>query len=74
MKRSFIAYFAHDEETNTYYGNVPGIEGAHTYADTIEELQTMLQEVSELCLEGMDVEDKKHLPVREGILQIEVSA
>ena len=72
MNRSFIAYFAHDEETNTYYGTVPGIEGAHTYADTIEELQDMLKEVTELCLEEMDEEDKKKLPVREGVLQVDV--
>ena len=73
MNRSFIAYFSHDEETNTYYGSVPGIDGAHTYADTIEELQDMLIEVTELCLEEMDDEDKKHLPVREGTLQVKVT-
>ena len=72
MNRNFIAYFSYDEETNTYYGTVPGVDGAHTQADTIEELQVMLKEVTELCLEVMDEEDKKLLPVREGIIQVEV--
>ena len=73
MNRSFVAYYSHDEETDTYYGIVPGIDGAHTYADTIEELQDMLKEVTELCLEEMNEEDKKYLPVREGTLQVEVT-
>ena len=32
---------------------VPGIPGAHTQAETLDELQTNLKEVVELCLEEM---------------------
>ena len=73
MKQNFIAYFSHDAETNTYFGTVPGINGAHTQADTFEELQSMLKEVAELCIESMDNDDKQYLPLREGMLQIEVA-
>ena len=73
MNRTFIAYFSHDEETNTYFGTIPGIDGAHTQADTLEDLMEMLKEVAEIRLEDMDIEDKKFLPVREGMLQVQVA-
>jgi len=73
MNRKFIAYFSHDPETNTYFGTLPGIDGVHTQADTIEELEIMLKEAAELWLEDMDSEDKQYLPVREGVLNVEVA-
>ncbi len=51
---------------------VPGIPGAHTQAETLDELQKNLREVVELCLEEMDEEAKKQVPEFVGIQQLEV--
>ena len=73
MSRKFIAYFSYDPETDTYFGTLPGIDGVHTQADTIEELEHMLKEAAELWLEGMDTEDKQYLPEREGTLTVDIA-
>jgi predicted RNase H-like HicB family nuclease len=49
--RTFTAYIEYDPETKLYVGIVPGIPGAHTQGETLNELQANLQEVLELCLE-----------------------
>jgi predicted RNase H-like HicB family nuclease len=67
------AYIEKDSETGLYVAIVPAIPGAHTQAETLDELQKNLQEVIELCLEEMDPESKKLLPEFVGIQQIEVS-
>ncbi|HRR96070.1 MAG TPA: type II toxin-antitoxin system HicB family antitoxin [Candidatus Ratteibacteria bacterium] len=67
------AYIEKDPETNLYVGVVPGISGAHTQAETLDELQENLIEVIELCLEEMDEESKKQLPEFVGIQQVEVN-
>jgi Uncharacterized conserved protein len=51
---------------------VPGIPGAHTQAETLDELQKNLKEVVELCLEEMDLETKKQLPDFVGIQQVTI--
>jgi predicted RNase H-like HicB family nuclease len=51
---------------------VPAIPGAHTQAETLDELQKNLREVIELCLEEMDTESKRLLPEFVGIQQIEI--
>lgn len=38
-------------ETNLYVAYVPGFPGAHTQAETLEELQTNIKEVIEMLLE-----------------------
>jgi hypothetical protein len=43
-------YIEKDIETGLYVAVVPGIPGAHTQADTLDELQKNLKEVVELCL------------------------
>ncbi len=68
-----VAYIERDPETGLYVGTVPEITGAHTQAETLDELQKNLKEVVELCLEEMTLEDKKRLPEFIGIQQIEVS-
>ena len=65
-------YIEKDPETGLYVAVVPGIPGAHTQAETLDELQKNLKEVVELCLEEMDTESKKQLPEFVGIQQIEV--
>ncbi len=67
------AYIEKDTETGLYVAIVPGIPGAHTQAESLDELQKNLREVIELCLEEMDPETKKQLPEFVGIQQIEVA-
>ncbi len=45
------AYIEYDPETQLYVGIVPGITGAHTQGETLDELNQNLKEVLELCLE-----------------------
>lgn len=70
--RTFTAYVELDPDTNLYVGVVPGIPGAHTQGETLDELQKNLKEVIELCLEEYEgaVED---LPRFIGLQQIEVA-
>ena len=67
------AYVEKDPETGLYVAVVPGIPGAHTQAETLDELQKNLIEVVELCLEEMDSETRSQLPEFFGIQQIEVA-
>jgi len=41
-------------ETNLYVGYIPGFPGAHTQADTLDELNRNLKEVVEMLLEDGD--------------------
>lgn len=66
-------YIEKDAETGLYVAIVPGIPGAHTQAETLDELKDNLKEVVELCLEEMDPEAKKHIPEFVGIQQFEVT-
>ena len=60
-------------EIGCYVAIVPGIPGAHTQADTLDELQIRLKEVLELCLEEMTPEDKETIPEFVGLQQVEVA-
>jgi predicted RNase H-like HicB family nuclease len=74
MKTSIItAYIEKDSETGYYVGIVPDIPGAHTQAETLDELYKNLKEVIELCIEEMSPEDRKALPQFIGIQSIEVA-
>lgn len=70
MKRSFVAYVEYDSENKLYIGLIPSIPGAHTAAETLEELKEKLKEVTSLCLEetGEEIEDLEFV----GIQNIEV--
>jgi predicted RNase H-like HicB family nuclease len=68
-----VAYIEKDPETGLYVAIVPGIRGAHTQAETLDELQKNLKEVVELCLEEMDNDAKELLPEFIGIQQVEVA-
>ncbi len=56
--RTFPAYIEFEPETQTYFGMIPGIPGAHTQGDTIQELLANLAEVLELCLEELDIDTR----------------
>jgi predicted RNase H-like HicB family nuclease len=73
MKSKVVAYIEKDAETGLYVAIVPGIPGAHTQADTLDELQIRLKEVIELCMEEMDPEEREALPEFVGLQQIEVA-
>jgi predicted RNase H-like HicB family nuclease len=68
-----VAYIEKDPETGLYVAVVPGIPGAHTQAETLDELQENLKEVVELCLEEMDAEARDQLPEFVGLQQVEVA-
>jgi predicted RNase H-like HicB family nuclease len=67
--RKIAAYIEKDPESGLYVGIVPGIPGAHTQGETLDELRKNLQEVLELCLEEMGTE---LIPEFVGIQEIEV--
>jgi len=71
--KTFTAYVELDAETGLYIGIVPGIPGAHTQAATLDELQSNLKEVLELCLEEYEGSGE-NLPKFVGLQQIEVAA
>jgi predicted RNase H-like HicB family nuclease len=73
VKNLYTAYIEKDIESGMYIGTVPGLTGAHTYAETIDELYEKLKEVIMLCIDEMDTEDINNMPVFTGIYQIEVA-
>lgn len=70
--KTLTAYIERDPETKLYVGIVPGITGAHTQAESLDELRTNLKEVLELCIEEMEETTRATLPVFIGIQQVEV--
>ena len=66
-------YIEKDPETGLYVAVVPGIPGAHTQAETLDELYRNLKEVVELCMAEMDIDSKEQLPEFVGIQQVEVA-
>lgn len=65
-------YIERDPESGLYVAIVPSIPGAHTQAETLDELLKNLKEVVELCLEELDLEERKALPEFIGVQQLEV--
>ena len=51
MLRKFTAVIEKDSDTGLYVGYVPGFPGAHTQAETLDELRVNLREVIEMLLE-----------------------
>jgi predicted RNase H-like HicB family nuclease len=47
----FTAVVEKDSDTDLYVGYVPGFPGAHSQGETLDELQSNLQEVIEMLLE-----------------------
>lgn len=70
---ALTAYIQVDPDTGHYYGVIPGIPGAHTQAETLDELQRSLKEVLELCIADTP-EILAELPEFIGTLQIEISS
>ena len=73
MNYKVAAYIERDPDSGSYVAVVPGIPGAHTYADTLDELQASLKEVIALCLAEMEPDERKALPEFVGVQQVEVA-
>ncbi len=56
-KFTFTAQIEKDSETGLYFGYIPSLPGAHTQAETLEELQKNLEEVASLCLEELSLNE-----------------
>jgi predicted RNase H-like HicB family nuclease len=50
--KSYTAIVERDPQTGLYVGYVPGVPGAHSQGETLEELRGNLKEVLELLEEG----------------------
>ena len=70
--RKITAFIEKDPETGLFVGIVPGIPGAHTQGETLDELYRNLKEVVELCLEELPEERRKEIPDFVGLQQVEV--
>lgn len=51
MRRTFTAVIERDTDTGLYIGFVPGMPGAHSQAESLDELNANLKEVVEMLLE-----------------------
>ncbi|HBG48448.1 MAG TPA: type II toxin-antitoxin system HicB family antitoxin [Cyanobacteria bacterium UBA9971] len=70
--KTLTAYIEYDEQTKLYVGLIPGIVGAHTQGETLDELNKNLKEVLELCIEE-NPDLLKDTPKFIGVQQIEVA-
>jgi predicted RNase H-like HicB family nuclease len=50
--RSYTAIVERCQDTGFYVGFIPGFQGAHTQAETLDELNQNLREVLEMLLEA----------------------
>lgn len=66
-------YVEHDPEEGGYVAIVPSIPGAHTQAESLDELQENLKEVVTLCLEQMEAEERAALSEMFAMGQLEVA-
>ncbi len=69
----FTAQIEKDKDTGLYVGTVPNLPGAHSQAETLDELHQNLKEVIELCLEELEPEEIKNLAEFVGFQQISVA-
>lgn len=53
--RTYTAVVERDADTGLYVGWVPGVPGAHSQGETLDELQGNLREVIELLIEDGEV-------------------
>jgi predicted RNase H-like HicB family nuclease len=67
------AHIERDQETGLYIGSVPSLPGAHTQAQSLDQLQLNLQEVVQLCFEEMTPEEIAALPEFVGLQSFSVA-
>jgi predicted RNase H-like HicB family nuclease len=54
MRKAYTAVIERDADTGLLVGHVPGMPGAHSQAETLDELNRNLREVIEMLLEDGD--------------------
>jgi len=69
----FTAHIGKDQHTGLYYGIVPNLQGAHTQAETLDELHKNLQEVVKLCIEEMTPDERGEISEFVGLQQISIA-
>ncbi len=67
---NFTAYIERDPESGMYIALVPALPGAHTQAESLDDLQKNLQDVVNLCLTEMDKDDKRLIPEFIGTMEV----
>ena len=70
MKKNYTAVIERCSDTGLYVGYVPGLSGAHSQAETLDELRQNLREVIELILEDGEPNMESEFV---GIQKIEIS-
>jgi predicted RNase H-like HicB family nuclease len=53
QRYTFTAEIERGSESGFYVGRVPALPGAHTQAQSLDQLQLNLKQVVELCLESL---------------------
>ncbi len=56
MSKTYTAIIEKDKETGYFVAYIPGLRGAHTQAETLEELQMNLKDVVKLVTTGVENE------------------
>ena len=69
---TFTAQIERDNEAGGYTASVPALPGAHTQAQSLEELWVNLKEVIELCMEELTEDEIGALSVFIGFQQITI--
>jgi predicted RNase H-like HicB family nuclease len=69
---NYTAVIEYDEEAKQYIGTVPALPSAHTYGETLEQLNAHLHELVELILEEME-EQGREVPDIVGTQRVTVS-
>jgi predicted RNase H-like HicB family nuclease len=58
--RTYTAVIEHCPDTSLYVGYVPGFPGAHSQAETLDEINRNLREVIEMLLEDGEPPSEAH--------------
>ena len=66
------AYVERDPESGMYVAVVPGVRGAHTQAESLDELKANLEEVLALCVEEGWL-TRETAPHFSGLQQLEIA-
>ena len=69
----FTAQIERDTESGLYIGMIPNLPGAHSQAESLDELHKNLKEVIELCLSELTEEELKSLPEFIGVQHFSIA-
>lgn len=68
--KTYTAVVERDADTGLYVGWVPGVPGAHSQGETLDELQGNLREVIELLIEDGEMKTESEFV---GVQQVRVA-